>query len=100
MGERRNVHLGDITKRRTFIPYMGIGAGFGTYDYQGKDGKDGLMIAAPQVAMGVNLMLTDLIGIDIMYQYKMIVSNGFGWGAETQDVNNISNVMTSIRMNF
>lgn len=97
---RRYVHLGDITKRRTFIPYMGIGAGFGTYDYQGKDGKDGLMIAAPQVAMGVNLMLTDLIGIDVMYQYKMIVSNGFGWGAETQDVNNISNVMTSIRMNF
>ena len=79
---------------------MGIGAGFGTFDYQGYDGKDGLMIATPQVALGINFMLTDLIGIDVMYQYKMLVSNGFGWGAETLDINNISNIMTSIRMNF
>lgn len=97
---RRYVQMGDITKRRTFVPYMGIGAGFGTFDYQGYGGKDGLMIATPQVALGINFMLTDLIGIDVMYQYKMLVSNGFGWGAETLDINNISNIMTSIRMNF
>lgn len=97
---RRYVQMGDITKRRTFVPFMGIGAGFGTYDYQGKDGKDGMLIAAPRAALGFNVMLGDLIGVDVMYQYQMLIGNGFGWGTDSANINNVSNIMATIRMNF
>ena len=30
---RRYVHHGDITYRRTFVPFMGIGAGIGEYEF-------------------------------------------------------------------
>ncbi len=97
---RRYVQMGDITKRRTFVPFMGIGAGFGTYDYQGQDGKDGMMIAAPRATLGFNIMLGDLFGVDVMYQYQMLIGNGFGWGTDCAKINNISNIVASIRMNF
>ena len=97
---RRYVQMGDITKRRTFVPFMGIGAGFGTYDYQGKDGKDGMLIAAPRAALGFNVMLGDLIGVDVTYQYQMLIGNGFGWGTDSANINNVSNIMATIRMNF
>lgn len=97
---RRYVQMGDITKRRTFIPFMGVGVGFGAYDYQGQNGTDGVMITAPRVSAGFNLMLSDLIGIDIMYQYHMLIGNEFGWGTNTTKINSISNIMASVRMNF
>jgi hypothetical protein len=97
---RRYVQIGDITKRRTFVPYMGIGTGFGTFDYQGTNGHDGMLIAAPRATLGINLMLGDLIGIDVMYQYQMVIGNGMGWGVEGTKINNQSNVIASIRMNF
>lgn len=97
---RRYVQMGDITKRRTFVPFMGLGVGFGTYDYQGQNGKDGMMIAAPRATLGFNVMLSDLIGLDVMYQYQMLIGNGFGWGTSTTRINNVSNIMASIRMNF
>ena len=45
-------------------------------------------------------MLNDLIGIDIMYQYQMMIGNGFGWNVRAGGVDNISNVMASFRVNF
>ena len=97
---RRYVETGDVTRRRTFVPFMGIGAGFGAYEFEGANGADGFVIAAPRATLGFNIMFTDLIGIDIAYQYQMMIGNGFGWDTRAGGVDNISNIMASIRMNF
>ncbi len=97
---RRYVQTGDVTRRRTFVPFMGIGAGIGVYDFEGAGGADGFVIAAPRATLGFNIMFTDLIGIDVAYQYQMMIGNGFGWDVRAGGVDNISNVMASIRMNF
>lgn len=97
---RRYVHTGDITRRRTFVPFMGFGAGFGQYQFDGPGGADGFVIAAPRAAIGFNVMFNDLIGIDIMYQYQMMIGNGFGWDVRSGGVDNISNIMASFRVNF
>ncbi len=97
---RRYVQSGDITRRRTFVPYMGIGVGLGVYDFEGKNGADGFVIAAPRATLGFNIMLSDLIGIDIAYQYQMMIGNGFGWDVRKGGVDNISNIMASVRANF
>lgn len=97
---RRYVHVGDVTRMRHFVPFMGLGAGFGHYEFEGTDGSSGFVIAAPRAALGFNIMLTDLIGIDIAYQYQMMIGNGFGWGVRHGGVDNISNVIASFRVNF
>lgn len=97
---RRYVQTGDITRRRVFSPFMGIGAGMGRYAFEGADGADGFVIAAPRAELGFNIALTDLIGIDIAYRYQMMVGHGFGWGTSGNSANNISNVMASFRVNF
>lgn len=97
---RRYVQNGDITRRRTFVPFMGIGAGLGVYDFEGKNGADGFVIAAPRATLGFNIMFTDLIGIDIAYQYQMMIGNGFGWNVRAGGVDNISNIMATMRVNF
>jgi hypothetical protein len=97
---RRYVLSGDITYRRTFVPFMGIGAAIGTYEFQGASGSDGLVITAPRATLGLNIMFSDLIGIDIAYQYQMMIGNGFGWDTHLGGVDNISNIMATIRANF
>ena len=97
---RRYVYTGDITRRRRFVPFMGLGAGMGRYEFEGAGGADGFVISAPRAEVGFNLMLTDVIGIDIAYQYQMMIGNGFGWDAAHDSVNSISNVMASFRVNF
>lgn len=97
---RRYVQMGDITKRRTFVPFMGIGAGVGTYEFEGTNGASGIAIMAPRAVLGFNVMLTDLVGIDVAYQYQMNIGHGFGWNVRDGGVDNISNLMATIRMNF
>lgn len=97
---RRYVMTGDVTRRRHFVPFMGVGAGFGQYQFDGAHGADGFVIAAPRAAAGFNIMLTDMIGVDIMYQYQMMIGNGFGWDVRRGGVDNVSNVMMSLRANF
>ena len=97
---RRYIQSGDITHRRTFVPFMGLGASIGTYEFQGTNGADGLVIAAPRATLGFNVMFNDLIGIDIAYQYQMMIGNGFGWGTSNGGANSISNLMATIRANF
>ena len=97
---RRFVRMGDITYRRNFVPFMGVGAGIGLYDFTGTDGAHGLMVAAPRAEFGMNFMLTDLIGLDIAYQYQMIIGHGFGWQTHRMGVDNIGNVMATFRINF
>jgi hypothetical protein len=97
---RRYVLSGDITYNRTFVPFMGIGASIGTYEFQGANGANGMVIAAPRAVLGMNVMLGDLIGVDIAYQYQMLIGNGFGWGADNGGVDGISNIMATIRANF
>lgn len=97
---RRYVQTGDVTYRRRFVPFMGLGVAAGVYQFDGAGGADGFVIAAPRATLGFNVMLNDLIGIDIMYQYQMMIGNGFGWDVRAGGVDNISNVMASFRVNF
>ncbi len=97
---RRYVQTGDVTHRRAFVPFFGFGAAAGVHEFQGADGADGFVIAAPRAAVGFNVMLTDLIGIDIVYQYSMLIGNGFGWDVRRGGVDNVSDIMASFRMNF
>ena len=97
---RRYIQSGDITYRRTFVPFMGLGAAIGTYEFQGASGADCMVIAAPRATLGFNVMFNDLIGIDIAYQYQLMIGNGFGWGTSDGGASSISNLMATIRANF
>lgn len=90
----------NTAKRRIFVPFIGAGAGIGAYEFQGTDGAHGFVASAPRATLGFNIMITDLIGIDIAYQYQTMIGNGFGWGTHENSNNNISNIMASFRMNF
>lgn len=97
---RRYVNVGDITYRRTFVPFIGFGGGIGWYDFAGTGGAGGMVVPAPRAELGMNIMLNDLIGIDIAYQYQMLIGHGFGWNTTRQNFDNIGNVMLTIRANF
>lgn len=97
---RRYVQSGDVTRRRTFVPFIGVGAGVGVYEFEGTGGANGMAIMVPRAVAGFNIMLTDLIGIDIAYQYQMNIGHGFGWDVRNGGVDNISNATATIRMNF
>jgi hypothetical protein len=96
---RRYVAAGDVTRRRTLVPFMGLGAGVGSYKFQGPDGAGGFFVA-PRGILGLNVMLTDLIGIDLTYQYQMFIGQGLGWDVRRGGVQNLSDVMFSLRFNF
>ncbi len=97
---RRYVMTGDVTVRRSFVPFMGLGAGVAWYQFEGASGADGIAVAAPRAALGFNVMLTDLIGVDVMYQYQMMIDRGFGWNTNDTGITSISNIMASVRVNF
>lgn len=97
---RRYVQAGDITYRRTFVPFMGIGAGIGKYDFSGANGAGGFLVVAPRAELGMNFMLNDMIGLDIAYQYQMNIGHGFGWNTTRSGVDGVSNIMATIRVNF
>lgn len=97
---RRYVRTGDITRRRVFVPFFGLGAGIGHYEFAGTGGADGFVWAAPRATVGFNVMFNDLIGIDIAYQYQMMIGNGFGWNVRAGGVDNVSNIMATMRVNF
>lgn len=96
---RRYIHTGDITHRRTLVPFMGIGVAAGAYDFSHAgdanvpEFADGGMLAAPRGVLGMNVMLNDLIGIDIAYQFQLLMP-------KTGGARGASNVMASIRANF
>ena len=96
---RRWYRTGDITRRRLFVPFIGFGAGAGTYEFQGPGGADGFFVA-PRAIAGFNIMITDLIGIDLAWQYQMRIGHGFGWNVRDGGVDNINNVMVTLRANF
>lgn len=96
---RRYAYTGDIVCRRRVVPFIGFGAAVGWYAFDGADGANGF-VAAPRAAAGVNIMLNDLIGIDIEYQYQMMIGDGFGWGVSDGSSTSISNIMASFRANF
>ena len=96
----RYEYRGDAVYRRSFVPFIGIGAGVGEYEFIGPHGADGFVVAAPRAELGMNFMLTDLIGVDIAYQYQMFLGHGFGWSTKRNGLDGISNVMATIRANF
>lgn len=97
---RRYVDTGNGIYRRTFVPFIGVGAGIGEYEFSGPDGAGGLAVAAPRAELGMNFMLNKLIGIDITYQYQMMLGHGFGWNTSRIGVDSISNIMATFRVNF
>lgn len=97
---RRYVQHGDITYRRTFVPFMGVGAGIGEYKFSGTGGADGFVVVVPRLELGMNFMFNDMIGLDIAYQYQMNIGHGFGWNTSRSGVDNVGNVMATIRVNF
>lgn len=97
---RRYVQTGDITYRRTFVPFMGIGAGIGEYEFSGDTGAGGFVVVAPRLELGMNFMLNDMIGLDIAYQYQMNIGHGFGWRTTRSGVDNMGNIMATFRVNF
>lgn len=96
---RRYVQTGDITRRRTVVPFMGIGVAGGAYEFAHAGAGDvpnfaaGGLVAAPRGVLGVNVMFNDLIGMDIAYQYQLMIPNVGG-------ARGVSNIMASIRANF
>ncbi|MDR0741496.1 MAG: hypothetical protein LBF28_01860 [Rickettsiales bacterium] len=96
---RRQVKIGDVTKRRTFVPFFGLGAGLGAYEFKGTAGAGGMFVA-PRGVLGFNIMLTDLLGIDVAYQYRMFIGQGFGWNVGKGGVQNLSDIMLTLRFNF
>jgi opacity protein-like surface antigen len=94
---RRWVRSGDITIRRTFVPYMGLGVRGGRYEFSGNGGASGNYIA-PAGIFGLNFMLTDSIGIDVAYRWQMFAGK-YGWNADS-DSAGLSDVMASVRFNF
>ncbi|MBQ0013569.1 MAG: hypothetical protein KBS86_03310 [Proteobacteria bacterium] len=97
---RRYVETGDVARRRTFIPFIGFGAGAGYYEFEGTHGANGVAFAAPRGEVGFTLMFTDLFGLDIAYQYQMMHNKGFGWNTDNHDTTHISNVVASLKFNF
>lgn len=97
---RRYVQTGDITYRRVFVPFIGMGAGVGHYLFNGAEGANGFAVSASTASAGFSIMLNDLINLDIMYQYQMMIGQGFGWGINSDSVSSISNITASFRVNF
>lgn len=97
---RRFVMTGDVTTRRTFVPFIGVGAAVGQYRFDaanGIAGPDG-MVLAPRAMAGINIAFSDLVGLDLMYQHSLFISDGYGWhGGKSAGV---GNVMASLRFNF
>jgi opacity protein-like surface antigen len=93
---RRYERYGDITERRIFVPYAGIGVAGGAYEFIG--GDDGTFVA-PRAGIGFNVALGSLWGLDLRYQYSMIISNHFGWesGGKARHLND---VILSMRCGF
>ena len=97
---RRYVQTGDITYRRRFVPFMGLGAGVGYYNFDGQGGADGMFGAAPRAALGFNVMLNEIIGVDVAYHYQMMFGDKFGWNINHSGVTSVSNIIASVRVNF
>ena len=96
----RYIQSGDVTRRRVFVPFIGAGAAFGAYEFNGADGANGFVVAAPRASVGFNLKLNDLIGVDVFYQYQMMIGNGFGWNSRHGGTNDVSNIMATFRFEF
>lgn len=97
---RRYVMTGDVTTRRDFVPFIGFGAAVGQYRFDAADGvagPDGMLIA-PRAMIGFNIAFTDLVGLDLMYQHSLVISDGFGWNGGKSA--GMGNVMASLRFNF
>ncbi|MCL1902576.1 MAG: outer membrane beta-barrel protein, partial [Alphaproteobacteria bacterium] len=99
---------GDVVRKRTLIPFVGIGIGAGRFAFDNADTDLGIWIegrrgffAAPRADAGINFMFTDTWGIDLAYQYQMYIADKFGWGGGIKsNVINVSNIMATIRVNF
>lgn len=97
---RRYVQAGDVTYRRTIVPFMGLGMGIGEYNFDGANGANGMVVAAPRAELGVNFMFNNTVGLDLAYQYQLMFGHGFGWNTSRSGADGMSNLMATIRVNF
>ncbi|MCL2538190.1 MAG: hypothetical protein FWF34_00660 [Alphaproteobacteria bacterium] len=98
---------GDVLRRRSFIPFIGLGVNVGRVETSDAQTSFGWIYGhksafiAPRAELGLTVMLSDAIGVDVAYQYSAMVSNKFGFGGGQKDsAASISNIMASIRYNF
>ncbi len=100
---KRYIRTGDVTKRRTFIPFIGFGVSGGNYKFNDVgilDGASGMFIA-PRGTLGFTFMLNDLLGFDLAYQYSHVISNAWGWGPNAYGKGaGLSNIIGTFRYNF
>jgi opacity protein-like surface antigen len=107
---KRYIATGDIVRRRTVVPFVGLGVGVGRFAFNNAlsdigpgiwlEGRNGTFIA-PQAAAGINFGITETLGLDLMYQYQMYVTRGFGWGPNLPNSGtSVSNIIASLRFNF
>lgn len=100
---KRFIRTGDITIRRTFVPFLGFGIAGGNYKFDDAGtltGQSGGFIG-PRATFGFNIMLNNLMGLDIAYQYTALINGGFGWGPYAHGkTTSINNIMGTLRYNF
>ncbi|MCL2331119.1 MAG: hypothetical protein FWC61_01075 [Proteobacteria bacterium] len=103
---RRYERTGDLTTRSKFVPFIGLGISAGAIDFDDAGVipigfADGVRSAfvAPRATIGVSFALTNLVNLDIAYQYELMLSNGFGWESKN-GATSISDIFASLRINF
>jgi len=94
---RRIVRNGDITIRRTFMPFIGFGIGTGTSIFDNSDGTK--LFVRPRGILGISLALTPLWNIDLSYQYSYMLTPNLGWN-DSKWTHGFSDIMASVRINF
>ena len=98
---------GDVTVRRRFVPFFGIGASAGTIDFEDAgvwpigfaNGERNAFIA-PRGVLGVSVALSNTWNLDLAYQYELLVSRGFGWETRGSSAASVSDIIASFRINF
>lgn len=104
---RRYERFGDITERNRFVPFIGFGLSVGAIDFDDAgvipigfaDGNRSAFFA-PRAVAGVSFALTNLVNLDLAYQYEMMISKGFGWQTKSGRNASISDLILTLRVNF
>jgi opacity protein-like surface antigen len=107
---KKYIATGDIVRKRTVVPFVGLGIGVGRFSFNNAlsnigpgiwiEGNVGTFVA-PRAEVGLNFGITESLGLDFTYQYQMKFSHGFGWGPNLPSgLTSVSNIISSLRFNF
>ena len=104
---RRYERHGDVTVRRRFVPFFGIGVSAGQIDFEdaglwpvGFADGDRNPFIAPRGVLGLSVALSNTWNLDLAYQYELMLSKGFGWDNKGSSATSVSDIIASFRVNF